>query len=151
LGNFPIGGIGIPEAKAVVMLGEKKNVAHAGILGDAAPLVGITAGGIEPVQGFDVVGPFHVGKGAEGPADEHAETQILQLFGALSHIYIYRAGVARRGLDIGGTTDDKTRQEYQDNIFGAIPDTKMPFHTTVPYDYSGNFIIYGNIYRTIPW
>ena len=50
--HLAAGGLGVPQAEPVVVLGEKEDVAHACFLGSAGPLVGIAAGGAETAMSF---------------------------------------------------------------------------------------------------
>ena len=64
-----------------MLLRQEQDVAHPGVSGCSAPLVGIGAGGLEEPHVFDAAGPLVAGEGAEGPADEHPELQGLHLRG----------------------------------------------------------------------
>ncbi len=77
LGHLAIGGLRVPQAKAVVMFRQEQDIAHTRFLGSAAPLVGIATCRLEELDAFDAGRPFLAGKRAERPADEHAESQLL--------------------------------------------------------------------------
>ena len=102
-GHLAVGGLGVPEAEAVVVLGEEQDVAHAGFLGRAGPLVGVAAGGLEEAHVLDARRPFLAGERAERPADEHAPLQGLEFLGPLGHVHGFRR--ARSGKIVDATTD----------------------------------------------
>ena len=50
VGDIEIGGFGIPQAEAIVVLGGENHIFHTGILGYACPLFGIELYGVELVD-----------------------------------------------------------------------------------------------------
>jgi len=86
LGHFAVRCLGIPEAEAVVMLGQEEDVAHARLLGGARPLIRVAARSLKVADILDTARPLLAREGAEGPADKHAPFQILELRCPLLHI-----------------------------------------------------------------
>lgn len=91
-GHLSIGGFGIPETEAVVMLGQKQYVPHSGILCSLGPLIGIRILCPEQRDILDAGSPFLAGERAEAPADKHTPFQFFQLIRPLDEkLWIWRA------------------------------------------------------------
>ena len=79
LHHVVVGGLGVPDAEAAVMLGGQTAVGHAGGLGCLGPLAAVQACGIEAFGGGIGVGPVLVVERGHVEMDEHAEPAVYEL------------------------------------------------------------------------
>ena len=72
-----VGGLGGPEAEAVVVLAGEDEAAHAGRFQGAGDGVGVERGGLKNVRVFVAVAPFLVGEGVDGEVEKRGELQLV--------------------------------------------------------------------------
>ena len=102
-----VGGLGGPQAEAVVMLAGEDDAAHAGIRQRAHDGVGIELFGVEQVGVFVAVTPFLIGERVHREVEEGGEFQFVpgQLAragdGSVGRRGRYRACGGERGREAG--------------------------------------------------
>ena len=120
VGDIEIGGLGVPQAETVVMLGGENHIFHAGILCHACPLFGVKLHGVEivnqapvpllvflvslvlwrsnPVLRGDCPRFHHAGNRIQAPVQQYAELQVLPTFQFLHHLRVGGPNVVFRLL-----------------------------------------------------
>ena len=112
-----VGGLGVPDAEAAVVLGGEAAVGHVGGLGGAGPLAAVELRGVEEVGRGVGVGPVLVAEGGHVEMDEHAEAAVDELLLKL---------VERRLLGQGGKGEG---EQHEGEEAAADSGTGSCFHT----------------------